>query len=50
MMSKLPLPYSPRVAMLLTGPVFGAMFGIILGIFCVIASKIFPKEKQGVNS
>lgn len=30
----------PRFAMVLTGPVFGVMFGIILGLFCFIASKI----------
>jgi uncharacterized membrane protein len=34
------LAVHPRLAMAVTGPVFGAMFGIVLGIFSFIASKI----------
>ena len=34
----------PRFAMVLTGPVFGIMFGIILGLFSFIASKIVKNE------
>ncbi len=33
----------PRRAMALMGPVFGIMFGIILGLFSFIASKILKK-------
>jgi hypothetical protein len=34
----------PRVAMVIMGPIFGACFGIILGLFCFIASKIVKKS------
>jgi hypothetical protein len=44
MMSRFPIPYSPRVAMLLIGPIFGAGFGIILGFFCFIASRIVKRK------
>lgn len=43
MMSKFPIPYSPRVAMLLIGPAFGAVSGIVLGLFSLIASKVIKK-------
>ena len=43
MMSKFPIPYSPRVAMLLIGPAFGAVSGIVLGLFSLIASKLIRK-------
>jgi hypothetical protein len=33
----------PRLAMAIMGPIFGAMFGIILGLFSFIASKIVKK-------
>jgi hypothetical protein len=38
------LPRHPRLAMLITGPVFGIVCGIILGIFCLIASKFVTKK------
>lgn len=38
------LPGHPRLAMLLTGPVFGIICGIILGLFAFIASKIVTKK------
>jgi len=34
----------PRMAMVIMGPVFGAMFGIILGLFSFVASKIVKKN------
>jgi len=37
----------PRLAMALMGPIFGAMFGIILGLFSFVASKIVKKETAG---
>ena len=33
----------PRVAMIIMGPVFGIISGIILGLFSVVASKIVKK-------
>lgn len=34
------LAVHPRLAMTVMGPVFGAMFGLVLGVFSLIASKI----------
>jgi hypothetical protein len=34
----------PRLTMALMGPIFGAMFGIVLGLFSFIASKIVKKN------
>ncbi|MDB5007424.1 MAG: hypothetical protein JWP45_1817 [Mucilaginibacter sp.] len=39
----LPLSIHPRLTIALMGPVFGAMFGIILGLFSLVASKIVKK-------
>jgi hypothetical protein len=33
----------PRLVMAIMGPVFGALFGIILGLFSFVASKIVKK-------
>lgn len=41
------LSIHPRVAMIIMGPVFGAVSGLILGLFSFIASKIV-KKNQGV--
>jgi len=42
---KLPAPLNahPRLAMLIFGPVFGILSGIILGLFSFVASKIVRK-------
>jgi hypothetical protein len=42
------LAVHPRTAMAVMGPFFGAAFGIILGVFSVIASKI-AKKNPGVR-
>lgn len=39
-----PLATHPRLAMAIMGPIFGAMFGIILGAFSFVASKIVKKK------
>jgi hypothetical protein len=41
MMSGMPL--SPRLMMLLTGPVIGLLSGMVLGLFAFIAAKIIRK-------
>ncbi|HEY2583681.1 MAG TPA: hypothetical protein VGI43_17860 [Mucilaginibacter sp.] len=38
------LAVHPRLAMVIMGPVFGAMSGIILGLFSFVASKIVKKN------
>lgn len=36
----MPLPDSPRVMMLMTGPLVGVVSGIVLGLFAFIAGKL----------
>ena len=43
MMSKMPLPDSPRIMMLMMGPVVGLVSGLVLGLFALIASKMIKK-------
>ncbi|HZS37837.1 MAG TPA: hypothetical protein VFF06_13460 [Polyangia bacterium] len=40
MMTRMPLPDSPRVMMLMTGPVVGVVSGLVLGLFAFVAGKI----------
>jgi len=44
MLKKMPLPHSPRLMMLITGPVIGIVSGLVLGLFSVIASRIVKKK------
>ncbi len=44
MMAKMPSPYSPRLMMLMTGPIIGIISGLVLGLFAFIASKIMQKK------
>ena len=44
MMTKMPMPDSPRLMMLMTGPVIGLVSGIVLGLFAFIASKVVKKK------
>jgi hypothetical protein len=44
MMTKMPLPDSPRLMMLITGPIIGIISGLILGLFAFIASKILRTD------
>jgi hypothetical protein len=43
MSSNLPLYHHPRLQMLVTGPFFGVGFGIVLGLFAFLASKMVKK-------
>jgi hypothetical protein len=47
MSAKMPLVDHPRLQMLVMGPVFGIAFGIILGLFAFIASKMVKKRVAG---
>src|SRR5262249_12263669 len=40
MMAKMPLPDSPRLMMLITGPIIGVASGLILGLFSFLAGKL----------
>lgn len=44
MITKMPFPDSPRLMMLITGPVVGVISGLVLGLFAFIASKILQKK------
>ena len=44
MMKQMPMPDSPRLMMLITGPVIGIISGFVLGLFAFIASKIMKKK------
>jgi hypothetical protein len=46
MMSNSPLRDSPRLMMLLTGPVIGVLSGLILGAFSWIAGKLLKKKRS----
>jgi hypothetical protein len=45
MMASMPMADSPRLMMLATGPVIGAVSGLVLGLFSFVASKLV-KRKQ----
>jgi hypothetical protein len=40
-----PWPLHPRRLILVTGPAFGVFSGLVLGLFCLIASKLVKKDK-----
>ena len=44
LIAKMPLPDSPRLMMLITGPVIGIISGLILGLFAFIGSRILQKK------
>ncbi len=44
MNAKMPLSDHPQLMMLLTGPVIGAVSGLILGLFSFIAGKLVKKS------
>jgi hypothetical protein len=46
MISKMPSPGSPRLMMLITGPVVGIVSGLILGLFAFFASKVFKVKSE----
>ena len=46
MMAELPMPYSPRIMMLLSILPFGIVFGLALGLFSFIASKIVKRKQE----
>ncbi|HMH33328.1 MAG TPA: hypothetical protein VK543_09880 [Puia sp.] len=43
MMTRMPMPDSPRLMMLITGPLIGLVSGCVLGLFALIASKLVKK-------
>ena len=45
MMASTPLAQHPRLMMGLTGPVVGAVSGVVLGLFALVASKLVGRRK-----
>ena len=43
MSQQMPMPEHPRMMMLFMGPVIGIVFGLVQGLFALIASKIVKK-------
>jgi hypothetical protein len=46
MMAKMPMPGSPRLMMLMTGPVIGVVSGVVLGLFALLAGLAFKKRAK----
>lgn len=44
MSARMPLPDHPRLMMALTGPVFGIISGVVLGLFSLLAGKLVKKS------
>jgi hypothetical protein len=44
MMANMPIPDSPRLMMLLAGPLVGIVSGMVLGLFTFIASKLVKNK------
>ena len=44
MMTKMPISDSPRLMMLLTGPLVGVLSGLVMGLFAFLAAKIMQKK------
>jgi len=49
MMTRMPMPDSPRLMMAIIGPVVGVISGIIIGLFAFVAGKIF-KGSSGATA
>lgn len=45
-MTKMQISFSPKLMMLITGPVIGIVSGLILGLFAFIASKVFKNQRS----
>ena len=46
MMVKMPMPDSPRLMMLMTGPVIGIISGLVLGLFSFVAGKLVKRSSD----
>ncbi len=44
MNAQMPLPKHPRLMMLFTGPIFGALFGLVQGLFAYISAKLLKNS------
>jgi hypothetical protein len=44
MSAKMPMPDHPVLMVIISGPVFGAVSGVILGLFALLAAKLVKKN------
>ena len=49
MMSSMPMPDSPRLMMMLVGPVIGVVSGAVIGLLAVIAARLAGRRPPGVD-
>jgi len=49
-MQSMSVPVSPRVVMALTGPLFGFVSGLVLGLFAFVAGKLVKKPSARADS
>ena len=49
MMASMAMTDSPRLMMLIVGPVFGAGFGLILGLFAFVAGKLVRRPSTNLK-
>ena len=49
MMQSMPVPVSPKLVMALTGPVFGLVSGVVLGLFALVAGKLLKSSSPTVD-
>jgi hypothetical protein len=45
MNASMPMADNPRLLMVIMGPIIGAIFGLVLGVFAVVASKLVKKNQ-----
>ena len=50
MMRTMPMAWSPRLLMTVTGPIIGIVSGIVLGIFALIASRIVRRRTAAASA
>jgi len=47
MMTRMPLPGSPRLMMAMIGPLVGVISGVIIGLFAFVAGKLVKSSSRG---
>src|SRR5207237_4757013 len=49
MMKSMPMSDSPRVMMVMMGPIIGVLSGLVLGLFALVASKIMGSRARSAG-
>jgi uncharacterized membrane protein len=48
MMTSMKMSLSPKVMMLITGPVVGVVSGVVLGLFSLVAAKLLRRPSTAM--